>query len=274
MRLNIRTVVCGVAALVVFSAASASAQYQPYRPSAGSSDSWHVEFALGTWQPPPALTVTVGTGSLAGTVIDVKNDLGVQSKLIQQYSLVLKPTKRFKFRFGYEPSSYSATVNIARTVVFNGQTFTATTPVTTTVNWKTYRIGYEVDFISRSRVFAGFITEGRYDQASVGLSSPQLAEAVRIRIPAPMLGGIVRVYPAKILSLTGEITGFSVPQALSDATSFDGDWFNLDLYATVNIGRYLGIRSGYRSTKITYTWNDNSAHMEWKGPYAAAVVRF
>jgi hypothetical protein len=275
MRLTVRTVVCGLATLAVFSATPVSAQYQRYRPAAGASaETWHMEFSFGTWQPAPDLKISGAIGDVAGTVIDAKNDLGVQAKLLERYSLMLRPSKKFKFRFGYAPAAYSANVVMARSVLFAGQVYTAGSTVVTSVDWKTYRLGYEYDFISRSRGFAGFIMEARYDKASATIGNSLVAQTMRIRTPVPMLGGIVRVYPITYLSLTGEITGFTVPGRFAEKTNYDGNWLDLDLYATVNIGRNLGLRSGYRSTTVTYMWDLNQAHAVWKGPYATVVVRF
>jgi hypothetical protein len=274
MRLTVRTVVCGLATLAVFSATPASAQYQRYRQAASGPESWHVEFTFGTWQPPPDLKISGEAGDVAGTTIDARTDLGVQARLLKQFDLVLRPAKKHKFRFGYAPATYSANVVMAQPVVFNGQAFTIGMPVATVVNWTTYRVGYEYDVISRSRGFLGFIVQARYDKSSVTLSSSGGSQTTRIRTPVPMLGGIVRVYPATSFSLTGEITGSMVPGRLKTATNYDGKWIDMDLYATVNIGRHLGLRSGYRSLTLDYQWNLNRDELVWKGPYATVAVRF
>ena len=275
MRLTVRTVVCGLTALALFAAAPASAQYQRYRPPTGpAAESWHVEFSFGTWQPGPDFTVSGASGGLAGTEIDARNDLGVQSKLLEEFRLVLKPGQKHRFRLVYEPGSYSASTVLARTIGFGGQTLASGATVATSVDWTSWRFGYEYDFISRPSGFVGFITDIRYDNVSVSLASPPVAAATRVRTPFPMIGGVVRIYPAQYLGLTAEFTGMKLPGRVRELTGYDGHAFDLDLYATITFGRSVGVRTGYRSMNVYYEWEMSHADLTRRGPYVMGVVRF
>jgi hypothetical protein len=263
MRLTVRTVVWGLTALALFVATPASAQYQRYRPPTGpAAESWHIEFSFGTWQPAPDFKVSGASGGLAGTEIDAPNDLGVQSNLLKEFRIV------------YEPASYSASTALARTIGFGGQTFASGATVATSVDWTSWRFGYEYDFISRPSGFVGFITDIRYDNVTVALASPPLAVGTRVRTPFPMIGGVVRIYPAQYLGLTAEFTGMKLPNRVRELTGYDGHAFDLDLYATINFGRSVGVRTGYRSMNVYYQWEMSHADLTRRGPYVMGVVRF
>jgi hypothetical protein len=275
MRLIVRTVVCGLAALALCGAAPASAQYRSYRPSTGATgESWHVEFDFGTWSPAPDFGVSGASGPLIGSGIGMQTDLGLQSRLLKEFALVIRPGKKHKFRFIYEPISYSATTVLAETIGFGGQMFAGGATVATSVDWKSYTFGYEYDFIYRPRFFVGFITDIRYDNVTISLASAPVAAATRVRTPFPMLGGIVRIYPLSDVSLTAELTGFTLPGRVRDLTGYDGHAFDIDLYATFNFSNNFGVRSGYRSTNVYYEWELSHDDLTRRGPYVMGVVRF
>ena len=275
MRLTARTLVLGLTLVAVLAAAPAGAQYQRYRqPSGVTGETWHVEFGFGTWSPGPVFAVTGASGVLTGTDVSAQTDLGLQGRLLKEFSLVLRPGKKHKFRIAYEPISYSATTALARTIVFGGQTFASGATVATSVDWKSYRFGYEYDFIYRPRFFAGIITELRYDNVNVALSNPSATGSTRVRTPFPMIGGVVRLYPLRDVSLTAEFTGMTLPNRVRNLTGYDGHAFDLDFYATFNFSNNFGIRSGYRSMNVYYEWEMSHDDLTRRGPYVMGLLRF
>ncbi len=275
MRLTVRTLVLGLTVLAVFAAAPAGAQYQRYRQApAATGETWHLEFGFGTWSPGPVFTVSGASGGVAGSDIAVQGDLGVQGRLLKEFSLVLRPGKKHKFRFIYEPVSYSASTTLTRTIVFDGQTFGSGTTVATSVDWKSYRFGYEYDFIYRPHFFVGFITEVRYDNVTASLANSPVTGSTKVRTPFPMIGGIVRIYPLSDVSLTAEFMGMTLPNRVRNLTGYDGHAFDLDLYATFNFSNNFGIRSGYRSMNVYYEWEMSHDDLTRRGPYVMGLLRF
>jgi hypothetical protein len=276
MRLTVRTLVLGLTVLAVFAAAPAGAQYRPYRAPGGGAtgESWHVEFGIGTWSPGPVFTVNGANGAVAGVDVAAQGDLGLQGRLLKEFTLVLRPAKKHKFRFAYEPISYSASTALARTILFDGQTFASGATVATSVDWQSYKLGYEYDFIYRPRWFIGVVTEIRHDIVTVSLSNPPTTGSSRVRTPFPMIGGIVRIYPLSDVSLTAEITGMKLPSSVRNLTGYDGHAFDLDLYATFNFSNNIGIRSGYRSMNVYYEWATSHDDLTRRGPYVMGLLRF
>ena len=189
-------------------------------------------------------------------------------------SLVVRPGIKHKFRLVYEPISYSASTTLARPIVFDGQAFASGATVATSVDWKSWKFGYEYDFIYHPRFFAGFILEARHDTIDATLSDATLTGRSHARTPFPMIGGIIRLYPLPDLSLTTEFTGMTFPSSWRDATGYGGHAYDLDLYATFNFSNNLGIRSGYRSTKVYYEWEGSHDELGRRGPYVMGLVRF
>jgi hypothetical protein len=63
-----------------------------------------------------------------------------------------------------------------------------------------------------------------------------------------------------------------VSKAVGD--DFEAKMFDFDIYATVNLGRNVGIQGGYRSVTADYTVDDDAGDLEMKGPYFGGLVRF
>ena len=61
---------------------------------------------------------------------------------------------------------------LSRPIIFNGQIFNVSLPVNADASWKTWRFGYEYDFIYRDRGFVGVLLEAKYTKANVDLDSP------------------------------------------------------------------------------------------------------
>src|SRR6185295_20173787 len=176
-----------VCALALF-AVPAYAQYRP-RPTASTSpaESFHVELGAGFWNADADMQIAGGTG---GTSIDLKQDLGLQDKKVSEFQLVIKPALKHKIRVQLVPLSYTQTGTPRSTIVFNGQIYPAGTSVTSTVEWKAWRFGYEYDFVSNFRGFAGMIVDVKYTDVNATLttSSPgSLVGTASARAPIPAL---------------------------------------------------------------------------------------
>jgi hypothetical protein len=235
-------------------------------------ETYRVEIAAGLWNPTPDMVVTSPALGIAGSDIDVVEDLGVVKKRFGEFKLVLRPAKKHKFRFHYMPMSYEASTTIARDLVFNGATYHVGLPVTSALNWTTYRGGYEYDFIYRDRGFLGVVAEVKYTDVEVTLDSPIGSEFTRARGPLPALGIIGRGYVASMVSLTGEVTLFQLPDTIGE--DYRGRYVDYDFYGTVNFTDHLGTQVGYRSLDVHYEVQDDSGTLKLGGLYFSGVVRF
>lgn len=262
--------VVAVAGLVV----PVQAQYRPI-PTVGSgpkAEPYHVEAAINWWDPAPDFIVASKALNVQGTSIDVQADLDIQKKSAFEFRLELRPAKKHKFRLYYLPLTYEGNTTLKADITFNGVTYPISTQVDSKLQWKTLRIGYEFDFISRSQGFLGVLIEAKYTDASVQIRSPFGIEVARARAPIPAIGAVGRVYIGRIASVTGEFTAFKLPDTLIE--TYNGHYYDWDIYGGVELTHNFGVRVGYRSLDLGVVAGDTSGAAGLTGFYLGGVARF
>jgi len=272
-RLYIWTV---LTALIGF-AAPASAQYRP-RPlnDLATGEKFHIEGGADFWFPNTEILVASGgTGALSGLVgtqINAKTDLGLTNKRLPKLELTLRPVRSQKFRLEYIPINFEASTTLSRNIDFNGQRYRLGLPTNTTLDWKAYRFAYEFDFVTKNRGFAGLVIEAKYTDVAVQLTSPVLSEFASARAPLPALGGIGRFYVVPNISITGEVTGFKLPDSIDNR--YGGHYVDIDIYGTVNFSDNFGVKGGFRSLDMGYLVKQDSGSFTLKGIYFGVVARY
>ena len=107
---------------------------------------------------------------------------------------------------------------------------------------------------------------------SPSAANPAIHEFARARAPIPAIGAIVRVYVVPNISITGEVTGFKLPENLvKDAT---GHYVDVDVYGTINFTRNVGVKAGYRSMDLGYGFKTDTGAFTLKGIYVGVVARY
>jgi len=258
---------------VAVSAQSAAAQYRP--PSSGAvGEDYHIEAAYGWWNPEPSLIVNSQALGILGDDVDLVSDLGVEQKRLGKFDLVLRPAKKHKFRFQYLPISYQAEAQVRRSFVFNGQRYNVGLPVLTDANFKTYRFGYEYDFLQFKRGFVGALLDLKYTNIDVSLNSPIGSEFTTAAAPIPTFGFVARGYPVPNVAVTGEASFFRVPDSLGEQLGGDASYTDWDINATYNMNRYVGVQVGYRSINAFYDVDADYGSLKLKGIYFGGVLRY
>ena len=286
LRPNRATRVFLVTCLLAGVAATADAQYRPL-PSTGTKTSssssrapinepFHVEVAFNLWNPVPNFVVSSESLGIPGTSIDVKADLAVEQKTMYEFRVLLRPAKHHKFRFQYLPMTYTGQTTLSTDLIFNGIKFPVSAQVATDFRWKTYRVGYEGDFVSRDWGFIGVIVEAKYTDARVELNSPLIGkEFVQARAPIPAIGVTGCVYPVKWVAITGEFTAFKLPQGIQGLSNgTEASYFDWDINGTVNFTHNFGAQIGYRTLDLRYSVEKDNGQARLKGLYFGGVARF
>lgn len=255
-------------------AAPARAQYAVKGASdPATGERYHVELSGALWNPTPDIVISSESLGIVGSQIDFVNDLGIAKKRFRQVKVVLRPARKHKFRFEYTPITYDATDGrLTADLVFNGIRFPVTFPVTTNLQWKAYRFGYEYDFIYRDRGFLGLILEAKYTDVQATLSNFLATEFARARAPIPAIGAIARVYVVPNISITGEFSGIKLPESVND--DYRAKYYDFDLYGTINFTNNVGAQAGYRSFDVLYKVDSDEGNLQLKGLYFGGVVRF
>ena len=268
-------------AMVLAFPAPARAQFQP-RPlnDPATGETYHIEGAVGLWSPTAEMLVSSqGSGALTGivgTIIDFKKDFGLQDTHFPELHLELKAGAH-KLRFQYIPIKYDQSATITRDIVFNGQRYTVGLPVTTSLDWKAYRVGYEFDFIRRDRVYGGFLLDVKYTDVNVSLSSSLVNEFAEAKAPIPAIGGVVRIYVVPNISITGELTGSRLswlPESVIKGNQ--AHYVDANIYGTLNFTNNIGVQVGYRSFDLGYVVNKarDTGAFTLKGLFFGVVARY
>ena len=239
-----------------------------------TGENYRIEIGGDFWNPTP--NIAIASESIRGIIgdkIDFIDDLGLEKSRFSQLRIVLHPATKHKLRFEFTPIKYEQPEGrLQRDVVWNGLTYSVTLPVATTVEWKAYRFTYEYDIIYRDRGFLGLILEAKYTDVRAELENIINKEYVHARAPIPAVGLIGRVYVAPNISVTGEFSGFRLPESIDE--NYRATYYDFDLYGTVNFTEHVGAQVGYRSFDVFYRIDNDEGDLKLKGPYFGAVVRF
>ena len=263
----------GYTIVLVLLASPASAQYRP-RPlnDPATGERYHVEASASWWRPTADMVVASEGLGIPGTSIDFKTDLGVQDTGFPALNFVLRPAQSHKLRMQYIPIKYTGSATLRRAIVFNGQAYPLNLPVESILDWKAYRFNYEFDFITRNRGFGGFIIEAKYTDIRADLRSPLVTEFAHARFPVPALGGIARFYVVPNISITGEVTGFKIPDSIDNR--YKAHYVDVDIYGTVNLTNNFGVQGGYRTLDLGYLIKKDTGSFTLKGLYFGGVARY
>jgi hypothetical protein len=258
---------------LVLTAATASAQYRP-RPlnDPATGERFHIEAEAAYWTPTADITFASAGLGIPGDSINVKRDLGVTDQQFPALAVQIRPARSHHFRFQYIPIEYSGSTRLARDIVFNGIRYSANVPVNSSLDWKAYRFGYQYDFIVKNRGFGGVILEAKYTDVRAQLATPLQIEFTRQRAPIPAIGGIARVYVVPNISITGELTGFTIPDSVEGR--YHAHYVDLDVYGTLNFTDNIGVKGGYRSLDLGYHLKDDIGSFVLNGIYFGAVLRY
>ena len=261
---------------VIVAPSTAAAQY---RPNGGSGEAvgedYHIEAAYSFWNAEPSLIVNSESLEILGTDVNLITDLGVERKRLAMFDVVLRPAKKHRFRFQRTPIKYEVDAfPVTREFIFNGQRYRAGLPVTTSVDFTTYRFGYEYDFLYFKKGFFGVLLDLKYTNVDVSLDSPIGAEFVSAAAPIPTIGFVGRGYILPNLAINGELSLFRMPNSLKEQLEGEGRYTDIDVNGTYNMTKSFGVKMGYRRTTVFYDVDLDTGDLQFKGLYFGAVVRY
>ncbi len=260
-------------------AAPAEAQYGARRASSNraTGETYHVELGIQFWDPvPDPIVISSESLGIIGSNVDFVNQLGLAQTKFRQLNAVLRLATKHKFRFEYTPINYDAQKVVTASFVFNGQQYQVGIPVTTNLDWKAYRFGYEWDFLYKNRGYAGLLLDLKYTdiQATLSSSAVGVSQFSRARAPIPAIGAVGRGYIVPNISITGEFSVFKLPDRALNTDQYSGKYYDLNLYGTINFTDHFGAQVGYRTWDVYYKVKQDTGSMTLKGPYFGGVVRF
>jgi hypothetical protein len=262
-----------LATVLFWFAAPASAQYRPRSvndPPTG--EKYHIEASASYWFPSADITVSSAQLGIPGSQIDLKRDLGLTDQRFTVLSVELRPARSHKFRLNYIPVNYTQATTLTQDIIFNGIRYHLGLPVNSVLDWKTYEMTYEYDFVVKNWGYVGFDLQAKYTDVQVSLASPLATEFAHARGPIPAIGGVARYYVVPNISITGEFSAFKIPDSIDKR--YNAHYIDLDIYGTLNFTNNIGVKGGYRARDVGYLINSDSGAFTLKGIYFGAVLRY
>ena len=74
------------------------------------------------------------------------------------------------------------------------------------------------------------------------------------------------------ISITGEVTGFKLPQSVFKDKS--GHYLDVNVYGTLNFTNNVGVQAGYRALDVGYLVDADTGSFTLKGLFFGLVARY
>jgi hypothetical protein len=245
---------------------------------------YHAEFAGGLWHPTVAGHISSDALSLVGSQIDFGKDLGFASSTVATMNLVLRPGKKHRFRAEFAPIQYEADTTFSRIITFAGVPFPVSLPIHSTLRWRTWRFGYEYDFLYRKWGFVGVLFEARTTRLDASLASSVVGGVTSGSAILPSIGVVGRGYVAPGVAVNFELSGFCAlhspggefaMKCKADANpDYQATYFDWNIYGTVNVNRYVGAQVGWRRQTTTLNFGTDRGALAFQGLWIGGVVRY
>jgi outer membrane protein len=233
-------------------------------------------FALGFgaqvryWFPSFEGDLRMDNDGVAGTEIDLKNDLGIDNEyfpVVEGYFGI----GNHEVTLSYSMVDFSGAKNINRDIIFNGDTYSGGTYVESELKTSMIDLEYQYKFLNLENILAGFsvgiIGKIKYLDGDVRMSSSAYDNREDIQIPIPMIG-----LGAKI----GLLTDILEARAKFVGMGYSGSFF-YDGMAEISANPFpfLNIHGGYRAMSLKIDdVSDIYAKIDFAGPYAGLAVSF
>jgi len=195
------------------------------------------------WSPSLTGEVQKSQGTQTGSLVDLKDDLGIPDNRRFEIQVTLRMASGHKLRGSYIPLDYSGDVNIARTFVFGGSTYPVSTRVMSSFKGKLYGGEYEWDFMRGRWGYLGGIVGVRYLEADTVLLAPDIGrnDQDHVSAPLPVIGATVRLYFDQV-SLGAEFSGLDLGRR--------GSLTDLDIVGRLHVSDRLAVGGGYRRLSV------------------------
>lgn len=269
---HVRTTCGWLTALALLLPAAAHAQYgAPELSTTAVGEKYHVEVSGALWNPDVFGVISSEQFGQLGTKIDFQQDLAYTKRRFKDLKIVLRPSRKSKFRIQHTPVRYDAETVLKRDITFNGQKFPLALPINSEFNWNVWRLGYEYDFLYKSRGYVGLILEGRYTEMTAALNSPLTKEFTSTKAPLPALGVTGRAYVLPEVAINFEVTGFKLPDI---DPKYKANYFDWDINGTINVSNYVGLQVGWRRMSTFLDVKNDTGDVKFQGLWFGAALRY
>ncbi len=223
-----------------------------------SQESYHLRAEYWKWWPNLSSQIQKGFSTTPGTLLDVKNDLGVTDQSTWEVRGALKLSPGFKLRGDYTSFNYSGSTSAATNFSFGQNLYRAGSNVNTSLKGGFYTGALEWDFVKSRQGFFGAFIGAKYltvDAVIVAAAQGQ-RDLESASIPVPILGLAGRIYQGHF-SIEGEFSGFTIGDR--------GHLWELEITARLHLSDHLAVSGGYRRFSVEGRTSRDYVNFEMTG---------
>lgn len=199
-----------------------------------------------------------------GAVIDLKNDLGLDDKSVVFLRGRAHITFLGNLYVGITPLKYDASSTLTRAITYEGKAFSASTPVTTSVDLKTYDLGWTFSPLNIGILEAEIGANVKFINGNVTVKSSTQTAQADFSAPVPMLKAVLR---ASGPFVSAEVDGMAIAYT-------DNHLYDVAAQVKLNPFPFMYVAGGYRFIDLELTDGDKVASMKNKGPFLGIGVDF
>jgi len=221
------------------------------------------------WFPSLDGTVRVDEANIIGDTIDFENDLGIEDENYPSGEVFVGMGKHH-LSLAYTDIDYSGRKTLTRDVFFSGEKYTATSTVTSSIEYQMIDFHYQYDFLDLENVLAGFSLGGvfqvKYLDGQVSLKTTGLDEKEDFTLPIPMVGLNLHI---------GMLADILAARVRGTAMSYSGNTM-YEIMADISWTPFpfIDIHGGYKTFVIDIDEEDVVFDYDMSGPYVALTVSF
>ncbi len=223
------------------------------------------------WFPSLSGDVKADNAGIAGTKLNLRDDLGVDNKsfpIVEAFG----GAGNHSVSLSYTPLDYSGSKTLTTAVNFNGKSYAAGSNVETNLELKTLDFQYRYKFLDLDNVLAGFSLSAtgqvKYIDgfAKIRDTTTNTTAEYTVKAPIPMIGlgahaGILAGLLEARAAVTGVVySGSHLYEALAELsfTPFP----------------FLDISAGYKAVVLKVDHNDVLLDTTFSGPFVGVTVSF
>ena len=221
------------------------------------------------WFMQPSGDLALGLDGLAGTTLDIQNDLGYGSRVgVPDVRVVLG--KYVEFGAEFFQFSMSAQNTINREVRFHEVVYPVNADVSTRLD-ATFVRGFARINIGPQEIHGGVLGGGQYMDFAAKASSSLIGSTEKeVQTGMPYVGAFLEISPVEWLAVRGSICGFKGDFGQINARFIDAELsalFKLDWFYAGGGWRHIAIDGEYSSAPV-------AADLKLSGPMVFAGVRW
>ncbi len=221
------------------------------------------------WFPSLDGNVKVDEAATIGDTINFEKDLGIEDENYPSVEVFLGGG-RHHLSLTYTDIDYSGKNIPTKEITFNGETYSTTYMIESSIEYKMMDLLYQYDFLNLENVAAGFslgvVFQIKYFDGEVGLKSIEFDEKQDFTFPIPMIGLNLHIGMLADV-LEARLRGTAIGYAGNTIYELMGDisWTPLP---------FLDIHGGYKTFVIDIDEDDVVFDYDMSGPYVALTVSF